>query len=317
MSDPNPLKSDLVLGGQNSPPINAAVLGGDAGKKQRLVHELGLSNELIKNNDVFSFETVTVNDKGEIIIRIQKSALCYTENLSNGVTLDMIYIPAGELILFNGKDNFIVQVPSFHIGKYPITQAQYQAIMGYNPSWFKGNNLPVEQINWYKTRDFCHQLSQKTGKLYTLPSKNQWEYACRAGTTSAFYFGEAITVDLVNYQASNLKGTTEVGKFPPNSFGLHDMHGNVREMLASFHDYNQATNFDAIFMGGGSWKYNAQSCCSRVDDYSRLYDFDICIQMKNDKYNDIGFRVMVSHDSKEQLNTVATDSGFQLSLDIG
>ena len=125
------------------------------------------------------------------------------------------------------------------MGKYELTQAQYQAIMGSNPSGFKGNNRPVEQVSWNDAVTFCEKLSQKTGKNYKLPSEAEWEYACRAGTTTPFYFGESITPELVNYNgnytyASALKGqyrqqTTDVGSFPPNAFGLYDMHGNVWE----------------------------------------------------------------------------------------
>jgi formylglycine-generating enzyme required for sulfatase activity len=132
-----------------------------------------------------------------------------------------------------------VTVPSFFIGKYPLTQAQYQAIMGDNPAYFKGNNRPVEKVSWHDAVAFCQKLSQKTGKNYKLPSEAQWEYACRAGTTTPFYFGESITPDLVNYNgnytyAAAPKGkyreqTTDVGTFPPNAFGLYDMHGNVWE----------------------------------------------------------------------------------------
>ncbi len=111
--------------------------------------------------------------------------------------------------------------------------------MGNNPSYFKGAKLPVEHVSWNDAVQFCQKLSQKTGKNYRLPSEAEWEYACRAGTTTPFYFGETITPDLVNYNgnypySAASKGldrakTTDVGSFPPNAFGLYDMHGNVWE----------------------------------------------------------------------------------------
>ena len=80
------------------------------------------------------------------------------------------------------------------MGKYELTQAQYQAIMGDNPAYFKGNNRPVENVSWNDAVAFCEKLSQKTGKKYRLPSEAEWEYACRAGTTTPFYFGESVTL---------------------------------------------------------------------------------------------------------------------------
>ncbi|PVE26527.1 serine/threonine protein kinase, partial [Enterococcus faecalis] len=101
------------------------------------------------------------------------------------------------------------------------------------------NNRPVERVSWNDAVTFCQRLSQKTQKYYRLPSEAEWEYACRAGTTTPFYFGESITPDLVNYDGNstyasapkgqNRQQTTDVGTFPPNAFGLYDMHGNVWE----------------------------------------------------------------------------------------
>jgi len=97
-----------------------------------------------------------------------------------------------------GQDQ--VQVPGFFMGKYAVTQAQYQAIMGTNLAHFKGEKRPVETVSWDDAVEFCQKLSQKTGRTYRLPSEAEWEYACRAGTTTPFYFGETITTDLVNLQ---------------------------------------------------------------------------------------------------------------------
>jgi formylglycine-generating enzyme required for sulfatase activity len=170
-----------------------------------------------------------------------------------------------------------VTVSSFYMGRYPITQAQWKAVasrtdlkveldLNPDPSHFKDPpkpplkseasdsppfeggarggsptrwDRPVERVSWYDAIEFCARLSKLTGKEYRLPSEAEWEYACRAGTTTPFHFGETITGELANYNASRTyadepKGeyrqqTTPVGQFPPNAFGLYDMHGNVWE----------------------------------------------------------------------------------------
>ena len=234
-------------------------------------------HEVISGKE-FNFEIVTVNAKGKIIHREQKQARYETEDLGHGVTLDMVSIPGGTFMMGSPKDEkerefwkkgtespqHRVTVPSFFMGKYQVTQAQWQAIMGENPSRFKGENCPVEKISWEEAVKFCQRLSEKTSKTYRLPSEAEWEYACRAGTTTPFYFGDTITTELVNYNgnypyASAPKGvyrkkTTDVGSFPPNAFGLYDMHGNVWEWCTDpWHDnYNGAPTDGSVWEKGGS-----------------------------------------------------------------
>lgn len=197
----------------------------------------------------------------------------------------MMGSPAGEAGRFdNESPQHQVRVPGFFMGKYPITQSQYQAIMGTNPARFKGDKRLVEQVSWDDAVEFCQKLSQKTGKTYRLPSEAEWEYACRAGTTTPFYFGETITTDLVNYNgnypyASTPKGenrqqTTDVGKFSPNSFGLYDMHGNTWEWCRDIYKdnykeaptdgsaYESGNDNDFWLLRGGSWYGNAWYCRS-------------------------------------------------------
>jgi formylglycine-generating enzyme required for sulfatase activity len=191
------------------------------------------------------------------------------------------------------------------VGKYQLTQAQYQAIIGSNPSRFKGNNRPVERVSWNDAVKFCEKLSQKTGKNYKLPSEAEWEYACRAGTTTPFYFGESITPELVNYDgnytyASAPKGqyrqqTTDVGSFPPNAFGLYDMHGNVWEWCLDDYIDNYSDTLrdgsaltgrsDVKLLRGGSWSLNPRDCRSAC----RLNYFYL-----GDVINTFGFRVVCS-----------------------
>ncbi|WP_353929813.1 bifunctional serine/threonine-protein kinase/formylglycine-generating enzyme family protein [Okeanomitos corallinicola TIOX110] len=271
------------------------------------------------NLKTFNFKVVTTNRKGEIIKRRNQSARYFVEDLGNGVMLEMVEIPAGTFMMGSPENEdgrwnpegpqHQVTLESFFMGKYPLTQAQYQAILGNNPGSFKGdgstsltNQRPVEYVSWDDAVAFCEKLSQKTGKNYKLPSEAQWEYACRAGTTTPFYFGESITPDLVNYNgnysyADAPKGkyreqTTDVGTFPPNAFGLYDMHGNVWEWCEdSWQDSyinapigGSALNrqSDTKTMRGGSWGYFPENCRSACR-YGSYRDYHS---------NFIGFRVV-------------------------
>ena len=141
-----------------------------------------------------------------------------------------------------------VAVPGFLMGRFPITQAQWREVARWprleqeldpNPSHFLGDQRPVEQVSWKEAMEFCRRLSDRTGREYSLPSEAQWEYACRAGSSKPFHFGATLSPELANYGASSAYGngpkgeyrqqTTEVGSFPANAWGLHDMHGNVWE----------------------------------------------------------------------------------------
>ncbi|MCL2936882.1 MAG: bifunctional serine/threonine-protein kinase/formylglycine-generating enzyme family protein [Trichodesmium sp. MAG_R02] len=249
-----------------------------------------------------TFTTVTVNSRGEIISRPQGQAELMTENIGNGVSLEMVKIPGGRFLMGSpeteaerrsseGPQHY-VDVPEFFMGKYAVTQGQWEAVMGNNPSRFKGASRPVEKVSWYDATKFCQKLSQITGKKYSLPSESQWEYACRAGTTTPFYFGETITSELVNYDGNYTyadapegiyrKETTNVGIFPPNAFGLYDMHGNVWEWCADeWHsNYDGAPTDSSVWLDGdkdrsplrgGSWASIPNYCRSaiRINYYRR------------------------------------------------
>ena len=222
------------------------------------------------------------------------TAQFFTEDL-NGVPLEMVLIPSGSFTMgapegeLESRDNerpqHLVTVPQFFMGKYPVTQAQYQAIIGKNPSNFKGADCPVECVTWHDAVEFCERLSQHTKRTYRLPSEAEWEYACRAGTTTPFHFGPTISPKFANYDGTRVYGdgfegeyrkkTTPVGSFKvANAFGLYDMHGNVREWCADHrHDnYDGApTDGSAWIEGGdgsyrvlrgGSWFLNPQFCRS-------------------------------------------------------
>ncbi|MEH1825670.1 MAG: SUMF1/EgtB/PvdO family nonheme iron enzyme [Nostoc sp.] len=243
----------------------------------------------------FQFEVVTVDTKGNITNRSNREAKYFIENLGNGITLEMVQIPGGSFMMGSPEKEaerdqdespqHQVKVPGFFMGKYALTQAQYQAIMGSNPSNFKGEKRPVEQVTWDEAVEFCKKLSQKTGKTYRLPSEAEWEYACRAGTTTPFYFGETITTDLVNYNGNDPYGfapkgedrqqTIDVGKFLPNSFALYDMHGNVWEWCQDVYNdnyYSSAPKDGSAWLTGkdnnikvlrgGSWNNQSWYCRS-------------------------------------------------------
>jgi formylglycine-generating enzyme required for sulfatase activity len=160
----------------------------------------------------------------------------------------------------------------FYMGKYEVTQAQWRAAMGSNPSQFKGDDLPVENVSWNDAKEFCRKLSQMTGREYRLPTEAEWEYACRAGTTGA-YAGD---LDAMAWYDKNSGGKTHpVGQKQPNAFGLYDMHGNVWEWCEDdwHNSYNGAPNDGRawvdisargsyrVFRGGG-WNSYAVSCRS-------------------------------------------------------
>ena len=198
-----------------------------------------------------------------------------------------------------------VKVPAFYMGKYPVTQAQWYAVslldnveisLNPSPSKFKGDNRPEEQINWHEANEFCKRLSKHTRHQYRLPSEAEWEYACRARTTTAYYFGDLITEKQACFNRVWKTGTTPVGSYPPNDFGLYDMHGNVFEWCQDvWHkNYNGApTDSSAWVVGGnenlrvcrgGSWGYNPRDCRSAY----RNYDYP------DARYITFGFRVVCS-----------------------
>ncbi len=123
----------------------------------------------------------------------------------------------------------------FFLGVHQVTQAQWQAVMGSNPSHFKGDNRPVEQVSWKDCQEFCRKLGERDGKRYRLPTEAEWEYGCRAGTTTEYSSGNGLEalrqVGWCSYDGNwgSAKETKPVGQFQPNAWGLFDMHGNVLE----------------------------------------------------------------------------------------
>jgi formylglycine-generating enzyme required for sulfatase activity len=199
----------------------------------------------------------------------------YQQNLGEGVALTMVKIPAGSFLMGSPEDEperleregpqHEVTLGSFFLAQTPITQAQWRAVAGWqkvgrdlkpDPSQFKGANRPVEQVSWFDALEFCRRLSQRTGQRYDLPSEAQWEYACRAGSTTPFHCWATLTPELANYNGNSCYGngpkgtdrkqTSDVASFPANGWGLHDLHGNVWEWCEDhWHDrYNFAPGDD-------------------------------------------------------------------------
>ena len=280
---------------------------------RQLQQSLGLSNEEVARIE-------------EPIAAAKKA---FVEDLGGGITLEMVAIAGGtfkmgqteaekqQLIREVGEETYQkylarelpqhqVTIQPFFIGKFAVTQAQYQAILGEDPANFKGEKRPVEKVSWHQAVEFCDRLSQKTGKKYRLPSEAEWEYACRAGTTTPFSFGETIATDLANYNGnytygSGTKGiyreeTKEVDSFPPNGFGLYEMHGNVWEWCADhWHENYQGApadgsawiiggDSDRRLLRGGSWYSNPRNCRSAYRNWNESVNGD----------NDIGFRLVCS-----------------------
>ena len=270
------------------------------------------------------FEVVTVDAKGNSTERRRRTAQYLQEDLGTGAVLDLVAIPAGEFRMGSptsekerqkneGPQRQVTFKQAFLIGRYPVTQAQWRAIAALpkiktdlkpNPSNFKGENRPVEQVSWHEAIEFCARLCQKTGREYRLPSEAEWEYACRAGTTTPFHFGETITTELANYNGNYTYGdgpkgqyreaTTEVGSFKvANAFGLSDMHGNVWEWCQDvWHDsyegaptdgsaWVEGGNQNLRVRRGGSWDYTPRYCRSacRYYDYPGYRDFNICFRV--------------------------------------
>ncbi|MEM9273819.1 MAG: bifunctional serine/threonine-protein kinase/formylglycine-generating enzyme family protein [Cyanobacteria bacterium P01_F01_bin.143] len=240
-----------------------------------------------------------------------------TINLSKEVTMDLIGIPGGKYLMGSPEDELErsndegpqhkVKIRPFLMGKYPVTQAQWKAVMKNNPSRFtEDEDHPVEKVSWFDCLDFCEKLSQKLGREFRLPTEAEWEYAARAKSTTPFFFGETITTELANYNGEYTYGiekegeyrnkTTKVGSFAPNRFGLYDIHGNVAEWCEdSWHDnYQEAPSNGEPWVDdedsservlrGGSWLHLPGSCRSS----QRLSS------LGNSKSDAFGFRIASS-----------------------
>jgi formylglycine-generating enzyme required for sulfatase activity len=190
----------------------------------------------------------------------------------------MVVIPAGRFLMGSPPSEIgrcqaegpqrWVEVPRFALGKFEVTQGEWTAVMGFNLSRFSrcGMSCPVENVSWNDAQEYVWRLSQRTGQNYRLPSEAEWEYAARAGTTTAYFWGDHFD----GGRANNGSSTVPVGRYPANAFGLHDMQGNVREWVQDvWHDYYLGAPSDGSawmsggdqsrrVLRGGSWSNSSQ-----------------------------------------------------------
>ena len=134
-----------------------------------------------------------------------------------------------------GKQHEVTLTKPFYIGRYEVTQEQWDSVIGKNPSATKGAKLPVTRVSWEDCQEFIKKLNAKTNGGYRLPTEAEWEFACRAGTSTAYSFGDNITPKEANYSGSKIDKPVAVGSYQPNAFGLYDMHGNVFEWCEDWH----------------------------------------------------------------------------------
>jgi formylglycine-generating enzyme required for sulfatase activity len=225
------------------------------------------------------------------------------QSLSSELNLELVDVPAGSFMMGsndydNEKSPHQVTLKAFQMSKYPITQKQYRLVMGTNPSYFRGDeNCPVEQVSWHDAMKFCQELSKKIGQQVKLPTEAQWEYACQAGSTGKYSFGDDVNKlgNYAWYDKNSGSKTHPVGEKLANSWELHDMHGNVWEWCEDvWHEnYNGApTDGSAWLTGvdkdrralrGGSW-YIIDINCRSANRLRNNADF---------RGNGNGFRVVI------------------------
>lgn len=283
------------------------------------------------------FTTIEVNEKAETIAEPTKSIQAFDEILNEDLSLKMIIIPGGSFMMGspdgelrsydNEKPEHLVTVLSFAIAQFTVTQAQWRAVaqlpkvklkLNPEPSYYNGDDRPVEQINWFEATEFCDRLTKLKRRCYRLPSEAEWEYACRAGTTTPFNFGPTIATTIANYrgtddvrentttlgsysegpEGSYRGATTEVKKFLPNGNGLYDMHGNVWEWCQDYrHSGYENAPIDQLpwiendadenadrAIRGGSWNFSPQDCRSACRRFL----------VSNSCGYTVGFRILLS-----------------------
>jgi formylglycine-generating enzyme required for sulfatase activity len=333
-----------------TPPLSGDVKRADpsSGDVKRAEPEARVAPPI--NLSEYLVDVITSDERGKITQTRKNRARHFTEKLGDGVVIEMVEAPGGTFSMGTTADELeqiaqdhgrdvekemkprlperlrwetpqrTVRVSRFYLSKYEITQAQWRAVaqlpkvkrdLMSDPSYFKGGSRPVEMVSWEDAMEFCERLSRATGRKYRLPTEAEWEYACRAGSRSAFHFGDTVTPAWANYDArspyaSAPKGASRQQTMPvgslgvANAFGLFDMHGNVWEWcLDTWHDnYSQAPNDGSSrekeannyvkVIRGGAWNSFAGEC--RAGARNRI--------TAPFKLNGIGFRVVAEAEDK-------------------
>jgi len=225
------------------------------------------------------------------VLGLASGVAAQPKTFTNSIGMEFVLIPAGSFMMGADK-NFeeaadhetprhkVTISKSFYLGKYEVTQEQWVAVMGSNPSNFKGRTNPVEEVSWHDVQEFIHRLNQKENtNVYRLPTEAEWEYACRAGTTTTYSFGDdADQLGQYAWYIDNSGDKTHpVGQKQPNAWGLYDMHGNVWEWVQDWYGktyYSQSpakdpqgpSSGESRLLRGGSWNFDASNarCANRV-----------------------------------------------------
>lgn len=266
--------------------------------------------------------------------KTQNSFLSAPKIITTSSGIEMALIPAGEFIMGDDKGDadekpaHKVQVGAFHIDSREVSQENYESLMKQNPSKFKGPDKPVEQVDWYRAVLYCNMRSLKEGLKpcydpstlacnfeadgYRLPTEAEWEYACRAGTQTKYFFGDdpAKLKTYAWFKANADKATHPVGQKNPNPWGLYDMHGNVAEWC---HDVYGETYYpksegkdprgpsagNKRVLRGGGWSANDDACRSAIRASENARFADACFG--SDAY---GFRCVRKAPPQEQQSQV-------------
>jgi len=303
-------------GGEGTPKETVAVgegpgplVGTARGEKP---HETTLLDALLPGEIVETFKYLEDGRERDGKRRVLKVAL------APDVTMEFVRIPTGSFLMGapeGEKEAAEDEKPqrrvefsrAFYLGKYEVTQAEYRAITGDSPSHFKGDLLPVENVSWDDAVAFCDKMTTKTGRKVALPTEAQWEYACRAGTTTPFHFGPELTGQLANCNGNFPYGTNAKGKyrettvegntFLANRWGLYNMHGNVYEWCQDYYGpYDKLSNEqnpvqlsiqhgDHRVLRGGCWRFEAHFCRAANRDWNlptfrlNILGFRVCLPL--------------------------------------
>ncbi|TLU53196.1 MAG: tetratricopeptide repeat protein, partial [Chlorobium sp.] len=256
--------------------VRVKVLGQPVNSKETYTEEESYYEDVVIKPGGFFKKAVT--EKQQKTRMVTKTRTITKSSSGKEITLfEFCPIHAGT---FRMGSNEVKIDQDFYLGKYPVTQQQWEAVMGNNPSHFKGGSLPVETVSWDDAQVFIQKLNTLSGKqLYRLPTEAEWEYAIRAGSTSEYYFGDDAKLGEYAWYSGNSGNTTHpVGQKKPNGWGLYDMAGNVWEWTDSWYDSNRSYRV----IRGGSWYGNAEYCRSAYRNY-------VTPVHRND---DVGFRLV-------------------------
>ncbi len=226
--------------------------------------------------------------------------------LGNGLGMELTHIPAGKFTMGSpsneagrndgeGPQKTVTLSNPFYMGIYEVTQLQYNAVMGTNPSHYKGENLPVEKVSWDDAVAFCKKLSEKTGSAVRLPTEAEWEYACRAGSRTRYSFGddEEQLPRYAWFSKNSVYKTHPVGQKQHNAWGLYDMHGNVYEWCSDwFGSYANAAETDPTGPKTGKWRVLRGGSWNGIATYCRSANRNHGTPTY--RHGHAGFRVLVS-----------------------